>query len=414
MRAEIVAIGSELLTPSRLDTNSLLITRSLNALGIRVMRKSVVGDHRGEIQEVLESALSRSDIVILMGGLGPTNDDITRQEVAQALGRSLLLDEKVLEALERSYGRLGLKMTENNRRQAVVIEGSTVLSNPVGTAPGLFLKERETLIFLLPGPPRELQPMISSQVIPLIQRYKQTSRQYHRQLKVASQAESRVDAMIESIYQRFPDVETTILASAGIIEVYFNWQGEADEELANRQLEELCRRVRERLGVAVFTEAEETLEAVVGQRLRSLERTVATAESCTGGLVGKMLTDVSGSSEYYLGGVVAYGNSWKVQWLGVNETTLERFGAVSEPVAYAMALGVRLRTGADYGLSLTGIAGPEGGTEEKPVGTVFVGLSGAEGTVVKKFQLRGDRETIRLRAARLALDWLRLQLAADH
>lgn len=256
--------------------------------------------------------------------------------------------------------------------------------------------------------------MISSQVIPLIQRYKQTSRQYHRQLKVASQAESRVDAMIESIYQSFPDVETTILASAGIIEVYFNWQGEADEQLANRQLDELCRRVHERLGVAVFTEAEETLEVVVGQRLRSLERTVATAESCTGGLVGKMLTDVSGSSEYYLGGVVAYGNSWKVQWLGVNETTLERFGAVSEPVAYAMALGVRLRTGADYGLSLTGIAGPEGGTEEKPVGTVFVGLSSAEGTVVKKFQLRGDRETIRLRAARLALDWLRLQLAADH
>lgn len=412
MRAEIIAIGSELLTPSRLDTNSLFITRQLNDLGLMVARKSIVGDRAEDIRDVLASALPRSEVVILIGGLGPTNDDMTREVVADALGRRLVLDEGILENLQRRYAQARLQMTVNNRRQARVIEGAEILENPNGTAPGQFLRENSTLVFLLPGPPRELQPMVMNQVLPLIRRHKPTSVQHRRQLKVASEVESRVDALIESIYKSYPQVETTILASPAIIELFFYWRGEPDDALAETQLDELAERVRARLGDSVFTDREETLEEMLGHLLVARGKTIATAESCTGGTIGKILTDVAGSSRYYVGGVVCYSNPLKIQLVGVNETTLERFGAVSEPVARQMALGIRMRTGSDFGLSLTGIAGPEGGTPEKPVGLVFVGLADAQGTRVQKLQLRGDREAIRLRAARMALDWLRRELAA--
>ena len=408
MRAEIIAVGSELLSQARLETNSVFITKKLKESGLRVMRKFVVEDREEEIQEALESAMRGSEVVILTGGLGPTHDDITREVVSKVLGRKLALDPTILEGLKSRYQRVGLEMSDNNLRQAMVPDGAESMENSNGTAPGLFLREGKTLLFLLPGPPREMEPMMG-QVMDLIGQYKQLSRPYYRQLKVASETESGVDSAIGSIYTSYPSIETTILSSPGMIELTFFWMGEANEQQAEDQLGELVTRVREKLGHSIFTDREEDLEQVVGRMLREKGKTVATAESCTGGMLGKMLTDVPGSSEYYRGGVVCYGDDLKADLVGVNETTLERFGAVSEQVAAQMAVGIRESAGADVGLSVTGIAGPGGGTAEKPIGLVFVGLS-SDQVGVKKMNLGGSREAIRIRASRFALDWLRKSL----
>ncbi|MDA2923863.1 competence/damage-inducible protein A [Acidobacteria bacterium AH-259-L09] len=410
MRAEIIAVGSELLTSARVETNSLFIAEKLSQCGIRVMRKFVVGDREAEIRGALRAALKDAEILIFTGGLGPTNDDITREVVSETLRRSLSLHSAILEDLKARYQRFGLRMTENNQRQAMVPEGAEPIDNTHGTAPGLFLKEGKALIFLLPGPPHELKPMMTNRVMDLIHKYKQTSRQFYRRLKVASEAESRVDFRIGSTYKSYPSIETTILASPGIIELFFCWVGEVNEQLAEQQLEELTRRVRDKLSESVFTDQELDLQEVIGQILRDSGKTLATAESCTGGLIGKMLTDVPGSSDYYRGGLVCYSDDLKVDLLGVNATTIERFGAVSEQVAYQMAVEIRKRARADLGLSVTGIAGPNGGTPEKPVGLVFVGLSSEQETGVKKLQFPGQRETIRLRASRFALDCVRRSL----
>ncbi len=408
MRAEIIAVGSELLTQARLETNSVFITKRLHESGLKVMRKFVVEDREEEIRGALRSAMEGSEVVILTGGLGPTHDDITREVVSKVLGRELAPDPKILEGLKSRYQRVGLEMTDNNLRQTMVPEGGDWMENPNGTAPGLFLREGKTLLFLLPGPPREMKPMMD-QVMDLIRRYKQLEPPEYRQLKVASETESGVDSAIGSIYTSYPSIETTILSSPGMIELTFYWMGEADKQRAEDQLGELVARVGEKLGESVFTDREENLEQVVGRMLSEKGKTVATAESCTGGLLGKMLTDVPGSSDYYRGGVICYSNDLKANLVGVNETTLERFGAVSEPVAAQMAAGIRESAGADVGLSVTGIAGPGGETADKPVGLVFVGLS-SDQVHVKKMQLGGSREAIRLRASRFALDWLRRSL----
>ena len=409
MRAEIIAVGTELLASSRLDTNSLFITRRLNESGLQVMRKFVVGDREEEIRRSLEMALHDSEVVITIGGLGPTNDDITREVVSEALGRDLELDSVLVSGLKARFRRAGLKITENNFRQAMVPEGAETIENPNGSAPGVFLKEGKALLFLLPGPPRELEPMMD-QVLEFIRQHKQIIPAFHRRMKVASQAESVVDSMIGPIYKSYPQIETTILSSPGIIELYLSWVGEADQELAEGQLEELYSRLADELGESLFTDQEESLEEVVGRILRKSGKSVATAESCTGGLMGKMLTDVPGSSDYYQGGVVCYSNSLKVDLAGVDRVALERFGAVSEPVARQMAFGIRESTGADFGLSVTGIAGPDGGTSEKPVGLVFIGFSDDQDTQVRQERFPGSREAIRMRASRHALDWLRRKL----
>jgi len=410
IQAEIIAVGSELLTSSHLDTNSLFITQQLNELGIEVIRKSVIGDRSEEIKRALNAGLKAAEIIVVTGGLGPTNDDITRETVAETLGRNLCLDSDILEKMEERYKQTRLSKIKSNQRQAMVPEGAQSLDNLNGTAPGLFLKEDQVLIFLLPGPPRELKPMMVDLVVPLVREHKQTSRQFYRRLKVAAAGESQVDSSIGPIYKSYPLIETTILSSPGNLELSFNWIGEPEKRVAESQLEELVGRVRDELGESVFTDRDEHLEEVVGQVLREKGLTLATAESCTGGLVGKMVTDVSGSSEYYLGGVVSYNNNFKVDWLGVNETTLERFGAVSESVAEQMAIGIRKRTGADIGLSTTGVAGPEGGSPEKPVGLIFIGVSGPQGNQTQRLQFPGPRDTVRIRTARFALDLVRRSL----
>jgi nicotinamide-nucleotide amidase len=288
MRAEIIAVGSELLAQARLETNSVFITKRLNESGLRVMRKLVVEDREEEIRGALESAMELSEVVILTGGLGPTHDDITREVVSRVLGRKLASDPRILEGLKSRYQRAGLKMTDNNLRQTMVPEGGEWMENPNGTAPGLFLREGDRLLFLLPGPPREMKPMMD-QVMDLIGQYKKLDPPLYRQLKVASETESGVDSAIGSIYTSYPSIETTILSSPGVIELTFYWMGEAKKQLAEEQLGELVARVGEKLGESVFTDREEDLEQVVGRMLSEKGKMVATAESCTGGLLGKML-----------------------------------------------------------------------------------------------------------------------------
>lgn len=405
-RAEIIAVGTELLTASRLDTNSLFITRTLNGLGFTVMRKCVVGDRQSELQQSLEMALRDSEVVITIGGLGPTNDDITREVISETLGRELKLDDAIVSRLKERFSRSKLKVMDNNLRQAMVPKGAKPIENPNGSAPGLFLKEGDALLFLLPGPPRELEPMMV-RVAELIQEHKEITQVFHRMLKVASLAESVVDSMVEPIYKSYPQIETTVLSSPGVVELYFYWTGEADRQLAERQLAELHSLLIDKLGKAVFSDQEEALEEVVGRLLRKSGKNLATAESCTGGLMGKMLTDVPGSSDYYHGGVVSYSNFLKSTLIGVDENTLKHFGAASEEVARQMAIGIREHAGTDFGLSITGIAGPEGGTPEKPVGLVFIGLSDENNTQIRQKQFPGPRKTVRIAASRYALDWLR-------
>jgi len=413
IRAEIIAVGSELLTPWRLDTNSLFITRQLNLIGALVARKTVVGDRAEDLRASIARALETSDVVFLTGGLGPTTDDINREVVAAVLERPLRLDEQVLEKIRRRYQRTGMTMPPNNQRQALVPSGAQVLPNPNGTAPGLMLEESGKLIFLLPGPPRELEPMVVDQVIPAIRTRLGTETTLYRQLKIAGEAESRVDFLASPIYRSYADVETTILASTGIIDLFFYWRPlDADQPEAegHRLLDELVARVRGVLGDLVYAEAEQTLECAVGELLRQQGKTLAVAESCTGGLIMQMLTEVPGSSDYLLGGFVTYSNQAKIDWLGVKEDDLSVHGAVSPCVAEQMAAGARARSKASIGLAATGIAGPGGATTEKPVGLVYLGISDGSGTESRKLQLNGDRAVIRIRAARTALDWLRRRL----
>jgi nicotinamide-nucleotide amidase len=410
MRSEIIAVGSELLSFSRSDTNSLRIASRFLSLGLRIPRKWVVADLDEEIREALLRALEKSEVVAVTGGLGPTSDDRTREVVAATLGRELTQNPEVLRNLESRYRRFGLQIKENSLRQTMVPAGAEVIPNPKGTAPGLLLREEGKMVFLLPGPPRELYPMLDDHVVPLIRKSKRTSTQILRMLKVAGEAESRLDARIQPVYHEFPEVETTILSSAGIITLYFRWVGQEDAVLANRILDQLVVAVRGKLGKKVFTDQDLTLPEVLGSLLHSQSLTLATAESCTGGLLGKLLTDIPGSSDYYVGGVVCYSNRLKSRLLGVDEAMLEREGAVSEPVAREMAEQVRRRLEADLGLSVTGIAGPGGGTDQKPVGTVFIAMASPKDVEVRRLNLPGGREMVRLRTARIALDWVRRSL----
>jgi nicotinamide-nucleotide amidase len=410
MRAEIIAVGSELLSFGRPETNSLHISSKLKTLGIDVLRKAAVGDRPEEIRESLSLALKHSDVVAITGGLGPTNDDITREVVAGFLGMELREDQSILEDLKRRYERFGLKLTPNNRKQALVPNGAEVLRNPHGTAPGLCLKPGDKLVFLLPGPPRELIPMVENHVLPIIRRQKEVNPVPFKQLKVGGEAESKVDAKVESIYKEYGEVETTILSSPGVISLYFTWIGGTDQKVAEQVLSELTDRIKQRLGKSVYSSCEEDLAEAVGRLLKDKSLTVATAESCTGGLIGKLLTDVSGSSDYYLGSVISYSNDVKEKVLGVPGSLLQSEGAVSESVAGEMAARVRDKLGADIGLSTTGIAGPGGGTDEKPVGTICLGLSTEDYSRTRTLHLPGGREVVRLRTSNLALDWLRREI----
>jgi nicotinamide-nucleotide amidase len=409
LTAEIIAIGSELLAPDRTDTNSLWLTEKLNRLGIEVKLKTIVGDDDARLEEAIKDAVRRSKVVITTGGLGPTEDDITRKIAARALGRRLMLDETVLGEIRQRFHTFGVAMPERNSRQAMVIEDAEVLPNPNGTAPGMFIDHKGTAIILLPGPPREMRPMFETHVAPKLAGRVGSLRVMRRLLRVAGLGESAVDEKIAPIYTQYDNPQTTILFNQSEIEIHLTARGRTEAE-AESLLDLLSGQIEERLGNAVFSFAGETMEEVVGLKLSVAGYTVSVAESCTGGLIAQRLTEVPGSSKYFIEGVVAYANDAKTRTLGVEPMLLLEHGAVSAPVAEAMAEGIRKRAGTDFGLSVTGIAGPGGGTEEKPVGLVYIALADDVKTEHRKIQLPGDRQLIRWRASQAALDMLRRRL----
>ncbi|MGD0956208.1 MAG: competence/damage-inducible protein A [Candidatus Acidiferrales bacterium] len=406
MKAEIIAVGSELLTPYRLDTNSLFLTDELNKVGVRVVHKAVVGDDPEEMQASFRHALERADVIVSSGGLGPTDDDRTRQTVADLLGRKLVSDQATFQKIEERFRRFGRSMPEINKRQAMVIEGSTVLPNPRGTAPGMWIEAKDHIVILLPGVPNELRALFEAEVKPRIAKLGIKERLFTRELRIVGLFESEVEQRVSPLYAAYPDTETTILASAGYIQLHPRiWSD--DPVQAEARLDEIAGRMALALGENLVSTHGETLEEIVARLLTENRATVAVAESCTGGIVAERLTNLSGSSAYFLGGVVCYSNELKTSLVGVPAEMIESKGAVSSEVALALAEGIRKRTGATIGLGVTGIAGPTGGTPEKPVGLVHIGIADERGPREKSFRFPGDRERIRHFATQNALDAVR-------
>ncbi len=409
MYAEIIAVGSELLTPDRVDTNSLYLTEQLNTLGVEVRRKSVVGDDRALLAEEVRRAVQRSEIVILSGGLGPTEDDVTRDAVADALGRQLIFSAELLEALTARFARLNRKMADNNKRQTFLLEGAEALPNARGTAPGQWLETDSAVVMLLPGPPHELKAIFADDCLPRLAKRLPPQAIRTRFLRVAGMGESDLDQMISPIYKPYANPMTTILAGAGDIQIHLRARGSNAAE-AEALLDEVAPRIEELLGERVYSRDGASLETVVGRMLRARGATVSVAESCTGGLLGERITNVAGSSDYFVGGFLAYTDRLKVNLLGVEAGMLALHTSVSEETAKAMAAGARARTGSTYAIAVTGEAGPESATGA-PVGTVIVGMAGPDGDPhAERYTLFGDRNGIRARAAQWALDYFRRRM----
>jgi nicotinamide-nucleotide amidase len=409
MNAEIIAVGSEMLTPERVDTNSLYLTGELNALGVEVVFKAVVGDNLERLTGAIGAALGRSELLILSGGLGPTEDDLTREAVAAALGRKLVFDARIAGAIEQRFARMRRKMAEVNKRQAFVIEGAEALPNDRGTAPGQWVEGKGRVAVLLPGPPHELRAMFERQVLPRLVRL--VPRQVIRTLllRVAGMPESDLDQLIAPVYRKYANPVTTILAAAGDIQVHLRARCATEAE-ADALLAEVGGPIDRLLGDRVYSRNGDPLEAVVGDLLRQSHATLAVAESATGGMLGAKITSVAGSSEYFAGGFIVYNNAMKTELLGVDADLLERFGAVSKETAEAMASGARGRTGATYALSITGVAGPGGDDAATPAGTMYVGLADADRAVSLHRRFLGDRTRVRSFVVQMALDMLRRKL----
>lgn len=408
-RASILAVGSELLGPTRLDTNSLFLTAELEVLGIPVVRKACVGDGWDELLAEVSVALQRAPLLVVTGGLGPTDDDRTKEAVAQLLGRPLVRDEAILEQLRERFRKRGIEMARVNEKQADVMEGAVILRNPRGSAPGYLVEAGERTVVLLPGVPVEMRAMWTQEARPLLARGRTQAGVHRRVLKIAGLPESAVEQLVLPVYAAHADCPITILASIGEVQLHLAVTGTVEE--AGRRLDRIEGDVRKALGAEIFGRDEETLESVIGDLLRRLGQTLALAESCTGGTLAGRVTDVGGSSDYFLGAAVTYANEAKVDLVGVSASTIERFGAVSEETAREMALGARRRFGATIGMAVTGIAGPGGGTPEKPVGTVHIALDSADGTRLhRRHALPGDRGMIRRFTTALALAMLRRHL----
>ena len=407
MKAEIIAVGSEMLTPDRIDTNSLFLTAELNKLGIEVVRKTIVGDNRDLLAEAFRDALNRVPLIIASGGLGPTEDDLTRETVAELLGRKLILNETILHYIEGLFRKLGREMPAVNVRQAMVPEGATILENPRGSAPGLWLEDAGRIVALLPGPPRELKPMYQEQIQPRLERLGTGVRMHVRELRVAGMGESAVEQRIKPIYTRYAGVNTTILSSPGEIQIFLRmWTHDAAN--AEKTLNEIVQGFELALTDRIFSQDGSSMEETVARLLTRHNATISAAESCTGGLLAQRLTSIAGSSSYFLGGVVCYSNELKTAWADVPAEMIQAKGAVSSEVAVALAEGIRRRVGSTLGVGITGIAGPGGGSEEKPVGTVHIAISHSGGIKERGVHFPGDREAIRWHASQLALDMVRI------
>lgn len=405
--AEIIAIGSELLTPQKVDTNSLYLTDQLNALGIEVVRKTVVGDERERLMDTILGAVARSQIIVLTGGLGPTEDDLTRDAVASALGRAMIFRQDICDQIEERFRRFQRKMVEINRRQAYIVEGAEILPNDRGTAPGQWIEQNGTMLMLLPGPPNELKWMFEKQCLPRLQKVLPPQVIRTLMLRVVGMPESDLDQLISPVYLRYPNLATTILAVSGEIHIHLRARS-ADASQAEALIAEVAGQIEPLIGDRIYSRNGDSLEKVVGDLLRARHAHLSVAESATAGLLGGRITAVPNSSDYFLGGFLAYSDGMKTALLGVPPEMLAEHSAVSEPVAKAMAEGAKERTGSDYALSITGYAGPDG----EKVGLVFIGLATPSGSEARRVQLPGDRERVRAFSTNTALDLLRRNLLA--
>ena len=413
VNAETIAIGSELLSAFKQDTNSLFLTAKLNDLGVNVDFKTVVGDRRSDLVGTIRVALARADIVILMGGLGPTEDDLTREAAAEALGLELRRDPEIAAWLYKRFAARRIKMAENNLKQADVVAGAEVLKNARGSAPGQFLRtqfqEKPKIVILLPGPPREIHPMFEEQCMPLLREVVPARNIATRVLKIALIPESEADRRAAPIYTRYSDIETTILAHRGEIQLHLRAQAPTLDE-AKQRVDTLASQLEDEFDDAVFSTGGETLEQIVGYYLQMRGANLSVAESCTGGMISQRITSVPGSSRYFVGGAVVYDNSLKASFAGVPPLLIKEHGAVSREVAAALAEGIRKRCNTSLGVGVTGVAGPGGGTEEKPVGLVFHSISDGKTTEVIERHFPGDRDLIRHWATTQALDMVRRKL----
>ena len=413
MHAEIIAVGSELLTHSRIDTNSLFITEQLNGIGVEVSAKHVVGDERERLAGEVRRAMSSAEFTIISGGLGPTEDDVTRDAVAMALDRRQVFNKQVFEAIEQRFRQMNRPMPDNNRRQAMAIEGAHILPNERGTAPGQWIEEDRRIAMILPGPPYELKPMFLRQCMPRLQRIVPPLAIRMLELRISGMSESDLDQKIAPVYTRYENLATTVLAHNGDMQVHLRARCATERE-ATELLAEAGGKIEAILGDRVYSRNGDPLEAVVGGKLSAAHATLAVAESATGGGLAERISSIPGSSGYFLGGFVTYTKRMKIELLGVPAEILERYGAVSQETVEAMAVGARRRTGATYALSITGNAGPTSDGDEAPIGMVYVGLSSPTDTSAHQRQWpKSDRPRVRAFATQMALDLLNRKLNQD-
>jgi len=403
--ASIIAIGSEMLGPTRVDTNSLKLTAAFESFGVGVVRKSVVGDTQDQLVDEIRHSLAHSNILVTSGGLGPTEDDMTREALAEALGLKMEVDVSIVERLEKRFAARGWVMPEVNKRQANVFIGQTTLTNERGTAPGFHIEHDGKHVWVFPGVPHELEWMVATYLRPWLASITGGQSRFRRVLKIAGMTESGVEERLKPYYAAHPE-PLTILATMGQTELHLAADGAESEALALIAAREA--ELRELFTHKIFGADDDTLEAVVGRMLTERGETVATAESCTGGLLASRITDVPGSSAYFMGGAVCYTAAAKIDLAGVDPALIAEHGEVSEPVAIALARGARKRFGTTYGIGVTGIAGPSGGTEAKPVGTVHIAVAGAESHKHWKLLWPMERSLFKRITTQSALDLLRL------
>jgi nicotinamide-nucleotide amidase len=412
MQASIIAVGSEMLGPVRVDTNSLKITAALETYAIPVVRKSVVGDLLADLVAEIRHSFDRADVLVITGGLGPTEDDLTREALAEAFGLEMELDQSIVDRIEARFAARGWKMPDVNRRQANVFRGQTTLTNERGTAPAFHIETQGKHVWVFPGVPHELEWLLGAYFSPWLEQVRGGRARQRRVVKIAGITESGVEEKLQPYYERHPGELVTILASSGHIEIHLHADGSADE--ARAFIAERERELHEIFGNRIFGYDDDTLESVVGELLKRRNESVATAESCTGGLLGSRITDISGSSAYYLGGVVCYTAAAKIAFANVDEQLIRQNGEVSEQVAVALANGIRARFGATWGVGITGIAGPTGGTPEKPVGTVHIAVAGPHGHKHRHILWQGPRTTVKWYSTQQALDLLRRMVLTDE
>lgn len=409
-KAYIISTGTELMLGSTMDSNSVFLSEKLSAEGIKVIGKSTVGDSAEYIRAAFENAVNVADIIISSGGMGPTSDDLTKEVACEVMGSEMLVFDEEVKRLEDFFRRRKRSMPECNLKQAMFPREAQILKNSRGTAPGMYLKKDGKVVILLPGPPREMQNMFNNEVEPLLkQDFPAVNQVARKTIKVLGPGESQVEEMLGDLMHASHEYSLALLAKDGEVHIKITAEGQ-DLNHSQEIMAGVALQIEEKMGKNVFGFDEDKLEVIIGDLISRQGKTMALAESCSGGLLSKMITDIPGSSKYFWGAVTSYSNEAKMILLGVNEATLKEFGAVSSETATEMVRGIIEKSGVDLGLAITGIAGPDGGSEEKPAGLVYIALADAGSCWVKEMRFVGERDAVRILAAKSALDLLRRYL----